>query len=62
MVLGLTFPVCLGGVDSDEGVPMRHLCEDQEEMLRLVELAGGLIDPTGLLFASGVFLIGVVSD
>eukprot|EP00962_Isochrysis_galbana_P013443 scaffold3812_cov115-Isochrysis_galbana.AAC.2 len=62
MVMGLTFPVCLGGVDSDEGLPVRYLCEDKEEMLGLVELAGGLIDPTGLLFASGVFLIGVVSD
>eukprot|EP00962_Isochrysis_galbana_P010673 scaffold2961_cov118-Isochrysis_galbana.AAC.7 len=55
---GLTFPIGLGGVNSDEGLPVRHLRENEKKVLRLVELAGVLSDPTGWKFASGVFLRG----
>eukprot|EP00962_Isochrysis_galbana_P010005 scaffold2774_cov137-Isochrysis_galbana.AAC.8 len=55
---GHTFPIGLGGVNTDVRLSVRHLCEDQKEMLGLVELAQALFVPTGLEFASGVLLSG----
>jgi len=53
---GHTFPIGLGGVNTNVRLSVRHLCEDQKEMLglvALVELAQALFVPTGLEFASG---------
>jgi len=58
---GHTFPIGLGGVNTNIRLSVRHLREDEKEVLGLVELAQALFVPTGLEFASGVLLSGVMA-